>query len=147
MNQSSLLFNYSFPSTILQLATRIVWINKFYDGNCSHRNSHSTQRTNISPPTWNVSNFSLLQIQLAKSRRIVCNLSKWGTIGSVSSLSPASAGRVLDAHQGLYQYTLLLFGIALAPAIFQRLMETILQGIPVAYATLTTFWKKNTSEV
>ena len=36
----------------------------------------------------------------------------------------------INTHKGLYQYTSVPFGIASAPAIFQRTMEGILQGIP-----------------
>ena len=36
----------------------------------------------------------------------------------------------INTHLGLFQYTRLPFGIALAPVIFQQQMEKILQGIP-----------------
>ena len=36
----------------------------------------------------------------------------------------------VNTHKGLYQFNCLLFGVASAPAIFQRAMDTILQGIP-----------------
>ena len=36
----------------------------------------------------------------------------------------------ITTHQELYQYCRLPFGVASAPAIFQRTMDTILQGIP-----------------
>ena len=36
----------------------------------------------------------------------------------------------INTHRGLYQYTRVPFGKASAPAVFQRTMDTILQGIP-----------------
>ena len=37
---------------------------------------------------------------------------------------------VINTHKGLFQYMRLRFGISSAPGIFQKAMETLLQGIP-----------------
>ena len=45
-------------------------------------------------------------------------------------LDPASREYVtVNTHKGLFQYNRLPFGVASAPAIFQRQMETLLQGV------------------
>ena len=36
----------------------------------------------------------------------------------------------ISTHKGLYKYNRLPFGITTAPALFQRIMESLLQGIP-----------------
>lgn len=36
----------------------------------------------------------------------------------------------INTHKGLYQHTRLPFGIASTPAVFQRAMDMILQGVP-----------------
>ena len=37
---------------------------------------------------------------------------------------------VINIRKGLYQYNRLCFGISLSPAIFQEVMDKILEGIP-----------------
>ena len=36
----------------------------------------------------------------------------------------------ISTHCSLYQYTCLPFGVASAPALFQKVMDTLLHGIP-----------------
>ena len=43
---------------------------------------------------------------------------------------------VINTHRGLYQYTWLPFGVASSPAIFQKVMDTILQGIQNVFCYL-----------
>ena len=37
---------------------------------------------------------------------------------------------VINTHTGLFRYTRLPYGISSVPGIFQRVMESLLQGIP-----------------
>ena len=46
-------------------------------------------------------------------------------------LDDTSRGYVtINTHKGLYRYTRLPYGVASAPAVFQRFMESVLEGIP-----------------
>ena len=37
---------------------------------------------------------------------------------------------MINTHKGLFRYNRLPFGVSSAPGIFQRVMESVLQGIP-----------------
>ena len=52
----------------------------------------------------------------------------------------------INTHKGLYQYTRLPFGVASAPAIFQRAMDVVLQGIPNAMCYLDDIMVTGTSD-
>ena len=45
----------------------------------------------------------------------------------------------INRHKGLYRYNRLPFGVTAAPSNFQKLMETVLQGIPQVSIILMTF--------
>ena len=52
-------------------------------------------------------------------------------------LAPESRELVtINTHRGLFQFTRLPFGVKVAPAVFQQLIDTILSGIPGAAAYL-----------
>ena len=54
---------------------------------------------------------------------------------------------VINTHKGLYRYMRLPFGIASAPAVFQRTMDTILQGVPNVLCYLDDILITGLSEV
>ena len=79
------------------------------------------------------------QYPLPKPEDILATLAR-GTAFSIIDLSQAYQQLLLEndfqqyltvnTHQGLYGYKRLTFGVVSAPAIFQRVMDSILQGIP-----------------
>ena len=52
----------------------------------------------------------------------------------------------VNTHRGLYQYSRLPFGVASAPVIFQKPMDTILQGLPHAICYLDDILVTGTSD-
>ena len=57
---------------------------------------------------------------------------KWQEIFQLQVLLDKKSRKlvVVNTHKGLYRYTQLWYGMWSAPGIFQRLMESVLQGIP-----------------
>ena len=53
---------------------------------------------------------------------------------------------VINTHKGLFQYTRLPFGISSTPGIFQRVIESIIQGIPGVVAYLDDILMTGPSE-
>nr|XP_023665672.1 LOW QUALITY PROTEIN: uncharacterized protein K02A2.6-like [Paramormyrops kingsleyae] len=53
----------------------------------------------------------------------------------------------INTHKGLFKYNRLVFGVASSPAIFQRTMDTLLQGIPQVAAYLDDILITGTTEV
>ena len=47
----------------------------------------------------------------------------------------------VNMHEGLHQYTSLPYVIASAPALFQKTMDTILQGIPNVICYILVRWQ------
>ena len=82
---------------------------------------------------------SVDQYPLPKPEDLFASLAG-GTVFSKLDLSQAYLQLQLDeksvpyatinTHQGLYHHTRLPFGVASAPAVFQKMMDTVLQGIP-----------------
>ena len=79
------------------------------------------------------------QYPLPKPDNIFATLSggKWFSkidlTNAYQQLKLAESSRPLvtiNTHKGLYQYTRLPFGVASAPALFQKVMDTVLQGLP-----------------
>ena len=75
---------------------------------------------------------------LSLTQKIFCDVS-WGTSISKIDLSHAYQQVELDedsqkyltinTHKALYRYKRLPFGVSSAPAIFQRIMDQLLQGV------------------
>ena len=52
----------------------------------------------------------------------------------------------INTHRGLYRYNRLPFGVASAPALFQKLMDSVLQGIPHIICYLDNILVTGTSD-